>query len=316
MTDTPTPKHHIPPRRTAAQPLTDLAIRSAKARDGRVLKLADGGGLSLWVLPAGKYWRWKYRFAGKERLLALGVYPQVTARDARRLRDAAKRQLQDGVDPGTARRAARAQRRLGGDESFAGIAREWLALQQKSFSTATLEKATWMFEQLLFPFVGTRPIKEVTAPELLAVIRRIEARGAHETAHRVKARAGQVFRYAIATGRAERDPAADLRGALAPIVVTHRAALTDPAAIGGLLRAIDSYKGYPVTIAALKFAPLVFVRPGELRAAQWSELDLEAAEWRIGTPTRLSRTRCPVRRSSGPEDPRCRASSGSARPRP
>lgn len=271
---------HIPPR--PAKALTDIEIRHAAARsDGKPLKLADGGGLYLWVLPSGKYWRLKYRFAGREKLLALGVYPSVKAAQARALRDEAKALLRAGVDPGEARKASKARHGGAADTTFEAIAREWLALQQKGFSEATNKKAIWTLEVLLFPFIGHRPIDEIKPQDLLQILRRIEARGANETAHRAKSRASQVFRYAIATGRTERDPAADLRGALAPVVVTNRAALTDPVAIGGLLRAIDAYKGYPVTIAALKLAPLVFVRPGELRAAAWSEIDLDAAEWRI-----------------------------------
>lgn len=185
----PTPSDHVPPRRLASKALTDVQLRAARPRsDGRTLKLADGGGLSLWVMPSGKYWRWKYRYGGKEKLLALGVYPEISAREARRRRDEAKRLLSDGVDPSVSRRNDKIQRRLGDDESFAAISREWLALQRKSLGAATNGKAVWTFEQLLFPYVGARPLKEITAPELLAVLRRIEARSAHETANCAKAR--------------------------------------------------------------------------------------------------------------------------------
>ncbi len=266
----------------SAKPLTDLEIRKAEPRpDGKPLKLADGAGLALWVLPSGKYWRLKYRFAGKEKVLAIGVYPAVKAAEARQRRDDAKRLLRDGLDPGAERKEAKARQRLAGAETFEALAREWLQLQKAKLAPATYAKAEWMLTELACPYVGSRPIAEIKPPELLDMLRRIEARGAHETAHRTKQRCSQVFRYAISTGRAERDPSADLRGALAPVVSRSRAAVTDPVAVGALMRAIDTYQGRAVTAYALKLAPLLFVRPGELRAAEWSEIDLDAAEWRI-----------------------------------
>ena len=265
-----------------SQPLTDLQIRKAAPRpDGKPVKLADGGGLYLWVLPSGRYWRLKYRFAGRETLRALGVYPAVKAADARRQRDDAKRLLREGTDPGAVRKSEKLRRTVAGAETFEAVAREWLAMQARKLAPVTYTKAEWMLADLVFPYLGTTPIAAITAPELLAVLRRIEARGTHETAHRTKQRCGQVFRYAIATGRAERDPSADLRGALAPVVTASRAAITDPAGIGALLRALEGYEGQFTTLCALKLAPLLFVRPGELRAAEWAEFALEAAEWRI-----------------------------------
>ncbi|MBX5461807.1 MAG: integrase arm-type DNA-binding domain-containing protein [Steroidobacteraceae bacterium] len=258
-------------------PLTEAAIRAARPHE-KPYKLFDGGGLYLLVTPeGGRWWRLKYRYGGKERGLSLGVYPAVSLRTARERRDEARRLLASGVDPSAHRKAERASRA----ETFEALAREWLALQQPTLAPATYAKARWLLEAFLLPKLGDRPIHEITPPELLGVLRGIESGGIHETAHRAKQLAGRIFRYAIATGRAERDPAADLRGALAPIAARNHAAITEPAKVGALLRVIDGYVGQPATMYALRLAPLVFVRPGELRAAEWREFDLEAAEWRI-----------------------------------
>lgn len=262
--------------------LTETAIRAAIKTAEKPQKLFDGQGLYLLVAPPNSPgWRLKFYFpARKERLMSLGTYPQVSLKSAREKRDEERRQIADGIDPAVTRKA----KRLAQAETFEGIAAEWLELQRKSFSAKTMEKAEWTFRDLLNPYIGSRPIKDITSPEILAVVRRLESRGRHETAHRTTQRAGQVFRYAIATGRAERDPTQDLRGALAPVVVTNHPAITDPKKVGELLRAIDSYDGQPTTEAALRLAPLLFVRPGELRAAEWSEFDLDGAEWRIPAP--------------------------------
>lgn len=260
-------------------PLTDAAIRGARARE-KSYKLADGGGLTLLINPNGsKWWRLRYRFGGREKMLSVGVYPDVPLKNARDKRESIRKLIASGVDPSAKREAEKVAQA----ETFAAIAAEWLDLQRKSFSEATLEKAEWTINDLLNPFIGGMPIRSITAADILALLRRLEARGKHETAHRTKQRAGQIFRFAIATGRAERDPTADLRGALAPIVSSNHAAVTDPKGVGELLRAIDGYKGQPVTECAMRLAPLVFVRPGELRAARWEEFDLEAKEpeWRI-----------------------------------
>lgn len=262
-------------------PLTDTAIRKAKPAE-KPHRMADSGGLYLEVSPAGgKLWRWKYRFGGKEKRLALGAYPDTGLKDARDKRDAARKLLAEGTDPGEARKASKAAGEERAANSFAMIAAEWLALQKPRMAAATLEKAQWTFDDLVNPWIGKRPIAEIDAPELLKLLRRIEQRGAHETAHRTKQRCGQVFRYAISTGRAKHDPTADLRGALAPVVSKSRAAITDPLKMGELLRAIDGYSGSFVVRCAMKLAPLVFVRPGELRKAEWAEFDLDAAVWRI-----------------------------------
>jgi integrase len=261
--------------------LTDAAIRKAKSTE-KTQRLFDGGGLYLEVSPAGgKWWRLKYRYGGKEKRLSLGTYPDTGLADAREKRAAARRLLAAGVDPGEQRKAMKTAGEERAANSFAVVAAEWLALQKSRMAIATLEKAQWTFDELLNPWIGNRPIAEIEAPELLKLLRRIEDRGAHETAHRTKQRAGQVFRYAIATSRAKHDPTADLRGALAPVVSTSRAAITDPVKVGDLLRAIDTYQGSLVTKCALRLAPLVFVRPGELRKAEWAEIDLDGAQWRI-----------------------------------
>jgi integrase len=196
---------------------------------------------------------------------------------ARQKRDEARRLVADGVDPAVQRLVDRNAKA----DTFAVIAQEWLELRRKRFAPATMKKAEWTFRDLINPYIGNRSICEIMPLELLNVFRRLEARGKHETAHRTKQRCGQVFRYAVATGRALRDPTQDLRGALAPAVTTHHAAITEPRRVGELLRALHSYCGLPVTEAALKLAPLVFVRPGELRKAEWIEFDLDGAEWRI-----------------------------------
>ena len=261
--------------------LTVTEVRNVKPTN-KAQRLFDGGGLYVEVTPSGgRYWRWKYRFSGKEKLLALGVFPAVSLADARQARDEARKLLSTGVDPGAARQAKKRLETLASENTFQAIGDEWVGLQQRKLSPATFAKAKWTLETLVYPWLGAVPIAEITPPDLLAVLRRIEARGAHETAHRTKARCSQVFRYAIATGRATRDPSADLRGALAPVVSKSHAAITDPNRIGQLLRDIDGYKGGPVVRAALKFAPLVFVRPGELRRAEWSEFNLGTKEWRI-----------------------------------
>jgi integrase len=268
------------PRQTKA--LTDTLVRQAKGKE-RTYRLFDGGGLYLEVQPTGaRYWRMKYRYGGKEKRLALGVYPGMTLSDARDERARARRTLASGTDPMQEKRAARVNAETAAANTFQAVAAEWLSKQRRRLAVVTYAKAQWLLG-FANAELGGRPLADLTARDLLSALRKIEAAGKHETAHRVKQRMSQVFRYAIATGRADRDPTADLRGALAPIVPTSRAAITDPAQVGELLRAIDSYGGraQPVTIAALKLAPLVFLRPGELRAAEWAEIDLDAAEWRV-----------------------------------
>ncbi len=226
---------------------------------------------------AGRYWRLKYRVRGKEKVLAIGTYPEIGLREAREARDDAKKLLVRGTDPSEKKRASKIVQA----DTFRLVAEEWLGLQARKLADVTLEKGRWMLETFIYPRLGDKLINEIKAPELLAALRVIEAKGRHETATRTKQRVGQVMRYAIATGRAERDITADLRGALAPVPTKNRATITDPARVGELLRALDDYQGEPATAAALKLAPLTFVRPGELRGAEWREFDLKGAEWRI-----------------------------------
>ncbi len=260
-------------------PLTDKSLRAVKPQT-KAFKLFDGGGLYLEISPAGgKWWRWKYRYGGKEKRLSLGVYPATSLKDAREKREAHRRQLAAGSDPGHLRKAQKIAQ--AGAESFEAIAREWHTRFSPRLVASHSDRTLRRLENDVFPWLRNRPIVEIKAPELLAILRRIESRGALETAHRVKQICGQVFRYAVATGRAERDPTGDLRGALPPPIEKHHASIIEPKRIGDLLRVIDAYEGSFVTKTALRLAPLVFVRPGELRQAQWSEIDLEKAEWRI-----------------------------------
>lgn len=244
------------------------------------MRLFDGGGLYLEVSPTGgKWWRWKYRFGGKEKRLSFGVYPAVSLKAARAKRDAARQQLAAAIDPGQARKADKLAQ--AGAESFEAVALEWHARFSPGWVASHGDRILRRLEKDVFPWLGPRPVGDIKAPELLAVLRRIESRGALETAHRAMQNCGQVFRYAVATGRAERDPTGDLRGALPPPKEKHHASIREPNRIGELLRAIDSYEGFFVTKCALRLAPLVFVRPGELRQSRWSEFDLHKAEWRI-----------------------------------
>lgn len=260
-------------------PLNDAAIKAAKPAD-KPKKLFDEKGLFLLVKPTGaKLWRVKYRFAGKEQLLGLGAYPEVSLKQAREKRQKIREQVAAGIDPSAARQAAKAA--LAGEGSFEVLAREWYQQFSPGWTPEHAGRVWRRLEADLFPWLGKRPVKELEAPELLACLRRIQARGALESAHRALQTLSQAFRYAVATGRAVRDPTADLRGALPPVRVKHFPAITDPKTIGGLLRDLDGYKGSFVTRCALQLAPLLFVRPGELRQAEWPEFDLGAAEWRI-----------------------------------
>jgi len=271
--------------------LTDAQVRRAKPA-ARTQRLFDGGGLYLEITPSGgRLWRYKYRFGGKEKLLSLGTLDQKTLKEARAAHRAARELVGSGVDPSVVRKIEKATRNQKAADSFEVIAREWHAtIHANKVSKGHAERTLIRLEQDIFPWLGALAIIEIKPMMLLQALRRIEARGAIETAHRVKYACGQVFRYAIATGRAEMDPASGLTDALKPVQVEHLAAMTDPKQVGELLRAIDAYKGTPVTRAALRLAPLVFVRPGELRFAEWPEIDLDSALWTIPA-TRMKRSK-------------------------
>lgn len=262
-------------------PLTDTAIRNFCPRE-KTIRLFDGGGLYLEVAPSGgKWWRLKYRFDGKEKRFSLGVYPTVTLKLARERREEAKKLLANKVDPGENRKAIKLARVEHTANTFEIIAREWLSKRGSEWSEGYCAGLLRGLEKNVFPWIGGCPIADITAPQLLSVLRRIEERGAFETAHRTLQNCGQVFRFAIASGRATNDISRDLRDALQPVPQKHLAAITRPDEVGQLLRAIDSYRGDFVTRCALRLAPLLFVRPVELRKAEWAEFDLENARWDI-----------------------------------
>lgn len=269
--------------------LSDTAIRKAKpgfhpkhGATDKPYKLTDGAGLYLEVAPAGgKWWRFKYRIGGKEKRVSLGTYPATGLADARSKRDEARKLVAAGIDPSARRKADNAAKAESAANTFAMVGEELLGIRAAKLAGGTAVRERRILDKYLTPYVGSRPVGEVTAPELLAALRKLEGKGTIETAHRARVLASQVFRYAIATGRAERDPAADLRGALMQPDAGHFASLTEPAEVAPMLRAIHRYEGTPVVAAALKLAPLVFVRPGELRNARWADIDLEAGEWRF-----------------------------------
>lgn len=261
--------------------LSDAKVRTAKATE-RPQKLSDGGGLHLLVTPTGgRLWRLAYRFAGKQKTLAFGAFPAVSLADARAKRDAAKRALAEGVDPGAKLRLERVTRSIAAASTFDAVADEYLdKLRREHRAPATMTKVEWMLS-FARPALGGRPIAEISAAEVLAALRKVEARGRLETARRLRSTIGSVFRYAVATARAENDPTLALRGALVAPSVRPRAAVTAPAAFGALLRAIESFEGQPATRAALRLMPLLYPRPGELRAAEWREFDLDRGVWKI-----------------------------------
>jgi integrase len=261
-------------------PLSNTAILNARPTD-KPYTLVDERGLSIQIQPAGgKWWRLRYRFDGKAKMLSFGTYPDVGLKEAREKRDAARKLLAAGVDPGEHRKAAKATRVERAANSFEVICREWLENKRSTVEEAQYKKALARLDKDVFPWLGGRPIAEITAPEILAVLRRIDARGARYTAHKAKSEISQCFRYAIATGRAERDPCPDLKGAIPAPKTENLPAITNPKEVGELLRAIDGFKGTFVVRCALLLAPLLFVRPRELRKATWDGFDLDKAEWR------------------------------------
>jgi integrase len=262
-------------------PLTDAKIKGAKPKS-KTYTLLDGDGLYLEINPQGrKWWRFRYQKDGRRNRLSLGVYPHISLKDARLERDSLKRLVAKGVDPSLQRKEDK--RKAGASEAYEPIAREWFGKQVESgwserHAKTTLER----MEKNIFPFIGKRPISDLGVEDMLGVVQRCEKRGAVETARRIRQIMSQVFRYAIAAGRAERDPAADIKGAIPPArKVKHHASITDPNKIKSLLQAIDAFDGTFVVHCALRLAPLLFVRPGELRQAEWDEIDLEYGEWRV-----------------------------------
>lgn len=262
--------------------LTDTFTKNVKhsgAPNGD--KHADAGGMYLLVKKAGKYWRMDYTHALKRKTLALGVYPAVRLAKARARRDKARELLAEGIDPNAAKKADRQALAANAANTFEAVAREWLAKTAKDRAATTTDKLTAWLEKDVIPFIGKQPIATMKALDVLNALRVMETRGALDSVQRVKQVCGQVFRYAVATGRAERDVTQDLKGSLAKAISTNRPAITDPQKAGDLMRAIFAYTGHPYTQAALKLSALVMLRPGELRAAQWAEIDLDGAQWCI-----------------------------------
>ena len=261
--------------------LSTAKIQNATAQK-KTVRLFDGRGLYLEIAPTGsRWWRFKYRFAGKEKRISLGVYPDVGLKKARDRRDEMRKLVADGIDPSAARKQQKLMALDAAANTFEAVAREWFEKHSANWEASYSVKLLARLEANIFPWLGDRPIRDIKPPELLSVLRRVESRGVLETAHRLMNYCGNIYRYAVATGRAERDISSDLRGALPPSTPQHHASVTDPEGVAALLRAIDGYRGSNVTRYALQLAPLVFVRPGELRKAEWSEIDLEAGEWRI-----------------------------------
>ncbi|MEN6622066.1 MAG: integrase arm-type DNA-binding domain-containing protein, partial [Smithella sp.] len=260
--------------------LSDMKIKNFKPME-KFYKVTDGDGLYVHVSETGsKSFRYRYRFNGKQKVLTFGMYPYISLSDARKMKEDAKGQLAHGIDPNAAKRAFK-QEEITEKETFELIAREWLGKFSANWSDGYADRILSSFERDVFPFIGTTPIKSVNAPLLLTVLRRIESRGALDTAHRVRGNVGMVLRYGVATGRCERDCTGDLKGALPPAIEQHMAAITEPKKLGELLRAIDAYKGSEHVKAALKLAPMLFVRPLNLRSMKWEDVNLDTAEWNI-----------------------------------
>lgn len=261
--------------------LTDTAIKKARP-EAKPVKMSDGGGLYLLLNPNNsRWWRLDYRFDGKRKTLSMGVYPDTGLKDAREKRDEARKLLAQGIDPGEHRKAAKSARQNLVANSFEIVAREWFAKNRETWAPSHANKILARLENDVFPWMGSKPLMEINAPVVLEVLRRIEGRGTIDTAHRAKGNISQVIRYAIATGRAERDPCPDLRGALPPAREQNFPSITDPMAVGALLRSIEAFQGTFVVKCALLLAPMLFVRPGELRQAEWEGFDLNKGEWRF-----------------------------------
>jgi hypothetical protein len=260
--------------------LTELEIKKSKSTE-KPYKMADSGGLFLLVHPnGGKYWRLAYRFAGKQKTLSVGVYPDVTLAEARERREQARKLLANDVDPSEVKRIEKQQREIISSNSFEAVARDWFDRHLSKKAETTKAKVISRMERFVLPYIGKRPISEITAPDILIVVRRVESHGSLDTAHRVQQEIGQIIRYAIQTGRAFSDPTSALRGALPPVTQTHFASpAEDPAKVGELLRTMGGFKGSPIVSAAIKILPMVFCRPGELRMMKWVDINFDTAEW-------------------------------------
>jgi integrase len=260
--------------------LNALAVQSAKPKD-KSYKLSDGRGLYLEISPnGGKWWRYKYRFEGIEKRISLGTYPDVSLAKARENHSAARKLLADGINPSEERKSRKATNKINSENSFEQVARAWWSSHMQSKAESHKQKVIRRFELYLFPWIGSKPIAEITSPQVLEAIKRIEKLNKAETAHRTLQTAGQVFRFAVQNGYTLRDVTADLKGAIQPTTIKHMAAFTEPKDVAELLRAIDGFNGTFTVFCALKLSPLVFTRPSELRMAKWADIDLDAAEWR------------------------------------
>ncbi len=263
--------------------LSDVKVKAATIPNGKTQKkLSDSGGLYLLVKKSGKYWRLDYRFGNKRKTMAIGVYPRVSLKEARAKRESAKKLLEQNIDPSQSKQSDRRKAIAKSNAAtFKGVATEWMAKQSAQWVKTTIVNTQAKLDKHILPWIGSRPIAEIEAPDILALVQRVEKRGTIETAHRLKMLCSRIFRYGIATGKVKYDPTVGLQGALTPLNVKHRATITEPKAVGALLRAIYAFEGTFVVQCALRITPYVFVRPGELRHAEWSEIDLEKAEWRI-----------------------------------
>lgn len=278
-------------------PLTDTACRQAKTAP-KPFKLSDGGGLYLLVNQTGKYWRWDYRYVGKRKTLALGVYPETSLAMARDKHRTSRRLLAEGTDPSQARKADKRAVRLATTNSFEAVARAWMAEYQQTVSPSSYAHTLAWMENDVLPWLGKRPITELDAPEILAVLKRIDNRGARHTAHKVRSKIGMTFRYGIRQGICKTDPTRDLEGAIPPSVTTHFAAITEPVRVGEMLRAFGAFRGTLTVQCALQLAPLLFVRPGELRQAEWQQINLDKAEWRYLVPKTKTEHLVPLSRQA------------------
>lgn len=262
--------------------LTDTAVKNAKLdQDKKQQKLTDGGGLYLLILKSGKYWRYNYRFNGKFKTLALGTYPELSLKEARKKHEIEHERVRNNIDPSIHKKIQKLNRIDLSDSTFESIARQWFSEFKDTWVDTHAKRLIARLENDVFPWLGERPISEIEPPEILEVMRRVQARGALESAHRVRHVCGQVFRYAVAIGKATRDQTADLKGALPSHRTKHFAAITDEEELSTLINAIQNYKGTFVVRCALQLSPLVMLRPGELRQAEWSEIDFENEVWTI-----------------------------------